>query len=255
MRQLVDHNCINPADTSRKINNLILGNIKNLTATVDYQVSYKNLGDEIESLSSISGLGHRVNFDIANRKLIFDVYQGIDRSINQSINPRAIFSKEFENVLEQEFIDSLNNYRNIALIGGIGEGPDRKLTVVGNAAGLDRFEIFADQRNLSNVDGNNNPINDAEYMGLLIEKGNETLATTKEILTFDSKINPNSNLKYKTDFDLGDVVTCVSKQWNLVINASITEIEEIYEADGPSINITFGNNIPTLIKKIKRKLR
>lgn len=255
MRQLVDHNCINPTDANRKINNLSLGNIKNFAAAVNYQVSYANLGDEIENLSNISDLGHRLKFDISNRKLIFEVYEGLDRSINQNINPRAIFSKEFENVMAQEFTDSLNNYRNIALIGGIGEGSDRKLAVVGNAAGLDRFEIFADQRNLSNVDDNNNPISNADYMNLLIEKGNETLATTKEILTFDSKINPNSNLKYKTDFDLGDIVTCVSKKWNLVINTRITEIEEVYEVDGQSINITFGNNIPTLIKKLKQKLR
>ena len=255
MRQLVEHNCINTTDINRKINNLILGSLKNYFAAVNYQVSYKNLGDEIESLSNISDLGHRVNFDIGNRKLIFDVYEGLDRSINQNVNSRAIFSKEFENVLEQEFTDSLNNYRNIALVGGIGEGINRKLAVVGSAAGLDRFEIFADQKNLSNVDEENNTISDAEYMNLLIEKGNEVLAGAKEILTFDSTINNNPNLKYKKDFDLGDIVTCVSKKWNLVINTRITEIEEVYEEKGQNINITFGNNVPTLIDKLKQELR
>lgn len=255
MRQLVEHNCINPTDINRKINNLILGSLKNYSATVNYQVSYKDLGDEIENISKLSDLGYKVNFDIGNRKLIFDIYQGLDRSINQNVNPRAIFSKEFENVLEQEFTDSLNNYRNIALVGGIGEGTNRKLAVVGNAAGLDRFEIFADQKNLSNVDEENNPISDADYMNLLIEKGNEVLAGAKEIITFDSTINNNSNLEYKKDFDLGDIVTCVSKKWNLVINTRITEIEEVYEEKGQRINITFGNNVPTLKDKLKQKLR
>lgn len=255
MRQLVDHNCINPTDANRKINNLVLGAIKNFTAEVDYQVSYKNLGEEIENLSNISDLGHRIKFDVGNKKLLFEVYQGIDRSVNQCVNPIAIFSKEFENVISQEFTDSLNNYRNIALIGGIGDGPDRKLAVVGSAEGLDRFEVFSDQRNLSNKDEDNNLISDVDYIKLLIEKGNEALAATKEILTFDGTIDANSNLKYKIDFDLGDIVTCVSKRWNLVLNARITEIEEIYEEDGKSINVTFGNNVPTLIDKIKQKLR
>lgn len=255
MRQLVYHNCINPIDTNRAISNLSLGELNNFTEVVNYQVSYANLGDEIESLSTISDLGHRVKFDISNRKLIFEVYKGLDRSINQSVNPRAIFSKEFENVIAQEFTDSLNNYRNVALIGGIGEGLDRKLAVVGSAAGLDRFEIFADQRSLSNVDEDNNSISDADYTNLLIEKGNEALAAAKEIFTFDSTINSNSNLKYKVDFDLGDIVTCRSKQWNLVVNARITEIEEVYEEDGQSINVTFGNSVPTLIKKLKQKMR
>jgi len=255
MRQLVDHNCINPSDPTRKVNNLVLGSLNNFSESVDYQVSYKNLGDEVKSLSNISDLGHRIKFDIPNRQLIFDVYKGLDRSVNQNVNPRAIFSKEFENILEQEFTDSLNNYKNLALIGGIGEGSERKLAIVGSAAGLDRFEIFADQKSLSNNDENNNPISDVAYTNLLIEKGNETLSGTKEILTFDSTISNNSNLKYKKDFDLGDIVTCVSKRWNLVINTRITEIQEIYEEQGQSINITFGNSVPTLIDKIKQKLR
>lgn len=255
MRQLVDHNCINPADPSRKINNLILGSLKGFNESVNYQVSYANLAEEVKSLSNISNLGHRINLDIANKKLIFDVYKGLDRSINQNINPRAIFSKEFENILAQEFTDSLNNYKNLALVGGIGEGSERKLAIVGNAAGLDRFEVFADQRSLSNVDENNNVLTEAAYIDLLIEKGNDTLAAAKEILTFDSVINSNSNLKYRKNYDLGDLVTCVSKRWGLVVNTRITEIEEIYEKQGQSINITFGNNIPTLIDKIKQKLR
>ena len=254
MRRLVDHNCINPTDSNRIIDNLILGNLKSYTERVDYQVSYQNLSEELEKLSNISNLGHRINFDISNRKLIFDVYKGLDRSVDQTINPRAIFSKEFENILEQEYVDSLNNYRNVALVGGIGEGTLRRLVTVGNSIGLDRYEIFNDQKSLSNeVDGS--AMSDDDYNKLLIEKGNEKLAETKEIQTFESKINDYSNLKYKTDFDLGDIVTCVSKKWNLILDTRVTEVEEVYEESGQQINVTFGYNIPTLIDKIKQKTR
>jgi hypothetical protein len=254
MRTLVDHNCINPTDNSRIIPNLILGTLNNFTQTVNYQVSYANLSDELENLSNLSNLGHRVNFDIANKKLIFDVYEGLDRSVNQSINPRAIFSKEFENILEQEYVDSLNNYRNLALVGGIGEGSARKLAIVGNSAGLDRFETFVDQKDLSN-EVDSVVMADVDYNNLLIGKGNETLSETKEIQTFDSKINLNSNLKYKVDFDLGDIITIVSKKWGITLDSRITEIEEVYEEAGPQLNATFGNNIPILIDKIKQLIK
>jgi hypothetical protein len=250
MRTLVNKNCITPIDSNRIIDNLMLGTLSSFIGNVDYQVSYKNLAEELENLSNLSNLGHRINLDITNKKLIFDVYKGLDRSVNQSVNPRAIFSKEFENILEQEFTDSLNNYRNLALVGGVGEGTARKLAIVGNSIGLDRFEVFVDQKSLSN-EVDSVAMNDIDYNNLLIEKGNSTLAETKEIQTFDNKINLNSNLKYKADFDLGDIVTCVSKKWNLVLNTRITEVEEVYEEQGLSINITFGNNIPTLIDKIK----
>jgi len=254
MRTLITHNCIAPVDTDRIINNLILGDLSNFTGNVDYQVSYANLCDELENLSNISNLGHRVKFDEPNRKLIFDVYKGLDRSFNQLINPRCIFSKEFENILEQEYTDSLNNYKNLCLIGGVGEGSARKLATIGNSIGLDRFEIFTDQKSLSN-EVDSVVMSDTDYTNLLRGKGNETLAETKEIQTFDSKININSNLKYKIDFDLGDIVTYLSKKWNVTVDSRITEIEEVYEESGLQINITFGNNIPTLIDKIKRMVR
>jgi hypothetical protein len=254
MRTLITNNCISPTDNGRIIPNLILGNFNSFTQTVNYQVSYKKLSDELENLSNISDLGHRINFDITNKKLIFDVYSGIDRSINQGINPKAIFSKEFENILEQEYVDSLNNYRNLALVGGIGEGTTRKMATVGVATGLDRFEVFNDQKSLSNVvDGAT--MSDTDYSNLLIGKGNETLAETKEIQTFDSKINVTSNLTYKEDYDLGDIVTCTSRKWGITLDTRITEIQEIYEEQGQQINIIFGNNIPTIIDKINQKLR
>lgn len=258
MRTLVDHNCINPTNGDRIINHLMLGALNNFSSNVNYQVSYKSLSDELENLSNISDLGHRINFDISNRKLIFDVYKGLDRSVNQSVNPRAIFSKEFENILEQEYVDSINNYRNVCLVGGVGEESARKFATVGSGAGLDRYEVFNDQKGLANTiddNGTTTIMSDTDYNNLLINEGNKILAETKEVQTFDSKINLNSNLKYKTDFDLGDIVTCISKKWNLTLDTRITEIEEVYEEQGQQINVVFGNNIPTLIDLIKQKIK
>ena len=182
--------------------------------------------------------------------MTFDVYKGLDRTAGQSVNPPAIFSREFENILEQEYTDSLHNYRNIALVAGEGEGTERELTSIGQGVGLDRYELFVDARDLQKED---RAIE--EYIGLLEDRGNTKLAEYKEIKTFDSKINLRSNLIYKEDFDLGDIVTCTSKKWGVTIDTRITEIEEVYEEDGFNVNVTFGNEIPTLIDVIKREVR
>lgn len=254
MRTLVVKNGITPTDTNRIIPNLILGALKGYTAAVNYQTSYKGLLDEVENLCGLSELGYRISFDVTNKKLVFDVYQGLDRTVNQSINPRAIFSKEFENVLTQQYTDSLNNFRNTVLVGGMGEGAARKLVTIGSTVGLDRFEMFDDAKDLTNV-VNNVTLSDTEYTNTLIDRGNSKLAETAEIQTFDSTINLDSNLVYKVDFDLGDIVTCVSKKWVITLDSQITEVQEVYEEAGLSINITFGNNIPTLLDKIKQKMR
>jgi hypothetical protein len=251
MREIVNDNCIAPNDNKRIIPNLILGVARGYKRDINYQVQYgANLSEELENISDTSDLGHRINLDINNKRLVFDVYEGLDRSVNQNDNPRCIFSKEFDNIIEQEYTDSLNNYKNLCVIGGTGEGSSRKLATIGDSTGLDRFEVFNDQKGLSNeVDGT--VMSDTDYSNLLIGKGNETLANSKEIQTFNSRVNLKSNLKYKIDFDIGDIVTMLSKRWNVTLDSRIIEIEEVYEENGLDINITFGANIPTLIDKIK----
>ena len=252
MRTLVKKHAINPAHSERKIPLLELGQLQNYPETVEYQTSYKNLLDEVEHISSLSRLGYRVTVDLPAKRLIFEVYKGRDLTASQSTNPPAIFSNEFENVLKQEFVDSLHNYRNVALVAGAGEGTDRKLVTVGQGTGLDRFELYVDARDLQEEDENGNPIQEADYEEMLRSRGQSKLAECANLQTFECKINPFSNLRYKEDFDLGDIVTCTSKKWGVTINARITEVEEIYEQDGFSLNVTFGNSVPTLIDKIKQ---
>lgn len=254
MRTLVVNQAIVPSDPTRVIPDLVLGALQGFSSAVSYQTSYSNLQDEIENLCSLSSLGYRIAFDLMNRQLRFDVYSGLDRTSGQSDNPRAIFSQDFENILAQDYTDSLSNYRNTALVGGMGEGAARRLVTIGTAAGLDRFEVWDDAKDLTNVI-NDVTLTDAEYVATLVDRGNTKLADLQEVQTFDSTINLQSNLKYKTDFDLGDFVTVLSKKWGLTLDTRITEISEIYEESGVRVEVTFGNNIPTLTSMIRKKLK
>ena len=258
MRLLVDKNCINPLDADRVIPLLVLGELKDYPETVNRQTSYKNLLEELENLSLTSELGYRVLVDLQAAQLTFDVYQGKDLTAGQNINPPAIFATEFENVFEQQFIDSLNNYRSLALVAGEGEGQDRQLVTVGSGAGLDRYELFVDARDLQSriyEEGQETPIPPVEYQAMLVERGRTKLAEYQELQTFESKINSQGNLRYKQDFDLGDIVTCISKKWGVTVDSRITEIEEVYERGSMEVYCMFGNSVPTLVDKIRQAVR
>ncbi|OLS02877.1 siphovirus ReqiPepy6 Gp37-like family protein [Tissierella creatinophila] len=258
IREIVNDNCINPSKADRKIPLLVLGELKNYLGSLDMQVSYKNVLETIEDISEVNELGIRTLFNYKNKKLIFDIYKSVDRTAGQNINAPAIFSEEFENILEQEYTDSDIEYRNTALIAGEGEGEQREKVFIEVGQGLDRYELYVDARDLQStktVNDNEVPIPIAEYRKILNDRGLSKLDEHKKIETFDSKINLKSNLEYKKDFDLGDRVTITSKKWRITIDTRITEIEEVYEEKGLEINIVFGNNIPTLIDKIKREVR
>lgn len=103
-----------------------------------------------------------------------------------------------------------------------------------------------------NESGQTVTLTDAQYLALLSARGVEELEQYAETLAFGSKINTNANLKYGTDYDLGDRVTCINKRWNVRIDVRITEIAETYETSGEEIDITFGESLPALLTQIRQ---
>ncbi len=152
MRKLVNDNAINPVNINRKIPNLILGNLKEFTEDIKYPNSFGNILEQLENISNTNNLGYRNILDIKNRLIKFDVYKGVDRTLNNGTIAPCIFSRDFENILEQEYTDSLNNYRNTTLIAGAGEGKDRKITSIENGKGLDRYELYVDARDIQDTE-------------------------------------------------------------------------------------------------------
>lgn len=261
LRDLVNKNVIDPSNINRKIPSVILGDLNNYTDVISKQISYKNLLEIMEDVTLISNIGTRLDFSVADKKLVFNTYKPLDRTINQNINVPAIFTKEFDNILEQEFTSSNTNYKNTVFVAGAGQGINRKkITIDSGNKGLDRVELFVDARDLQDTksvtSGDNTeevPIPLEEYNKLLLNRGQEKLKECVDVNSFTSKINVNqNNLIYKQDYDLGDIVTCINRKWNIKVNTRITEVEEFFNTNGKEINIVFGQELPTLIDKIKQ---
>lgn len=225
--------------TRKNITEIVVAPNQNRGNTTVYQTRYKNLADELEKLSLVSGLGWDITLDIGNKKFLFDVVEGKDRTANQNKLPPAIFSIEYDNIAEQKLIDSKLNYANIAIVAGQGEGADRAIAIVGEAEGLDTFELFVDARDLEN---------NAD----LPTRGEQKLAELQEIFTFDSHVLTDKNLRYEIDFNLGDIATVQNKKWNVTADRRITELTEIYEGSGFRLDVAFGDSLPEIKDIIKQ---
>ena len=253
IRNLVDRNCIS-TNIERKLP-ILLGKYNNFGIKTDYRKSYGNLLEEIKILSETNSIGFFIRTDLENKKHYFETYKGIDRSINQNVISPVIFSRDYDNLYEQEYTDSTNNLKTTSIVAGEGEGTARKIiTVNNNFKGLDRRELFVDARDLQKeVEENNEKttLTDTEYNNILIQRGKEKLSEYKDIQTFEGKIISN-NYKYKEDYDLGDIVTVMDKKWNVTVDTRITEITEVYENGQVQIVPVLGNEIPTILDKIKK---
>lgn len=141
-RRLVTDALISPADPDRQISLIELGEAAGFTEAVSEQVSYRNLGEKIREYCKTYGWGYRLTLT-ANSKLAFSLYKGSDRS------NEVIFSDDYENLSSSTYVDSCQDMTNTALIGGEGQGADRIKAELGDATGIDRFEIFVDADSIS----------------------------------------------------------------------------------------------------------
>lgn len=260
--RIVRENVTNPADTARKIPDVSIATDDEDTESgaIDYtSEQYTNAQLAAETAAKAAKLGIRMRTDARIGAHVFSVYEGRDLTAgNTAGNAPCIFSQEFDNIVEQEYTNSVENLKTTAFVGGEEkEGVARKVAEVGgSAAGLAREEVFINATDIvqeyEDDDGTQVTLTDAEYLALLSARGAEELEQYAETLSFGSKINTFANLIYRTDYDLGDRVTCVNKRWGIRIDVRITEIAETYQNNVEEIDITFGESLPALLTQIRQ---
>lgn len=255
---LVNQNAINPVDSNRKIPLLYNPAQPNLgSGVIDFksEVGLSTL-QQIETLCKYAKLGFKVETDIKARRHNFILYKGADKTAGQTILPPCTFSKEFDNVLEQEFSNNINNLRTMAYVyGQLNEDGSQLVEKVGNGSGRYLKEFYVNAGDIGSeieINGERIQISESEQRSLLRQKGYEELEKHTEALNFESRIDVNSSLIYKKDFNIGDRVTCVNKKWGVQIDVRITEVIETCEGKGNRIDITFGESLPSLTQKLRQ---
>jgi len=228
-----------PTDTSRKIDYIDYLDRTPYMA-IQMQASYRNLMDVIFNICETNDAGLQTVYNPATKRFTVDFYKA-------GAAP-AVFSQEYENLNEQNYLESNANFANTALVGGEGEGAARTLVPIISGSGENRREIFVDAKDLREEEFPTN------YTAALLYRGQSKLAELSPARSFDAAVNPHGNLRYKTDYDLGQTVTVISKKWGVTLNARITEVEESYDVTGQSINIVFGKGVLTLFQKLKGAL-
>jgi hypothetical protein len=254
MKHYVNNHIVNPIDTSRKIDMIVLASDQQRGSNISWESRFKNLADELVEISKASGLGWDVTLDFSSKTWVFDVYEERNLTVNQTENPPVIFSPQFESLKQLSFVESDLNYRNFGYIAGQGEGADRRVVEVGEAEGLSRIETFIDARDISEQDEDQLPLPESEIIAKLQQRGQQKLSEFTQDFFLEGQILTNSPFKYEIDYDLGDIVTIQNREWGVTRDARITEIKEIYEQNGFQIEATFGESRSTLIKKLKQEL-
>lgn len=251
MRNLVNRTAIYSLEKDRIIKHLRLGDASGIPGNLYLQATGDNLSDKLYEIGNTYEISHRVRYDYLTNDLAFEVWQGKDRRDSQTENSWAIFSNSFYNIRNVIYNRNSSAYKNFAYVAGAGEGNDRIIVTVDlRQPGEERKELWVDARDLQPNDENDA----SSYQAQLKQRGMEKLAEYRKVEMINSGVDPNANLVYKKDFDLGDYCTYINTEIGITTDKRITEIMETYEGGAVELLVTFGTDeISTVRQLIKRE--
>lgn len=238
IKHLLDKNAINPSDSDRKIPQLIYGNTLGITTQIKKQVTYDKLYDVIVEMCKAQKVGWKIVLN-NDKKLVFQLYKGVDRSYNQNAIPYVVFSPKFDNLVNTSYSKDETDYASVALVAGEGEGINRKTKIVtrgNNVSGFKRYETYVDARDLSS--NTEETITTTEYYDMLGDRGIDALAERKIIENFEGEVEVGNTYKYRKDWNVGDIVQ-VENEYGIQASPRIIEVIESDDTDGTSIIPTF----------------
>ena len=262
INQLVTENMGTGAITARQFERFTMLPQDDLGGdTVEYTTQYgTDVGDAVYDRALSGKLGYDILVNEREKLYGFWLYKGVDMSSgNAQGNTPCIFSRDFDNVTEQDYTESIENIKNVCYASSAA---DENNTIyymeVDNEqqTGTDRDEMYIDMSSISwqtqDEQGNSSTIDYNTYMQLMNTEANAQLDDAGETINFESTINTSKNLQYKTDFCVGDIVTTIEKNWGIRIDARITKISETWQDGKHTLEVTFGDSSPTLLDKIKK---
>jgi hypothetical protein len=238
MKNVVSSQIVSATDTDRNDALITVSASAGIGPTIQISSRYKNLLEELQGLSLSTGCGYFMEFVPATKKLNFDISLGVDRTSGQTSNARVIFSSAYDTIKEATLTESEISYKNLAYIGGQGEGKDRNVRTVFNGTeptGLNRREYFIDARDLSsNTD--------------LDARAADSLEANSFSMFIDASALEYGQFKYETDYNLGDIVTI--QELGTSQDVRITSVSESWSSGGYDISMTFDRSFPELNKQV-----
>lgn len=263
INSIITKNFITPSAEKRKFERFILLPQEDLGgSSIEYSAEFgADAQTEIYNRALAGKLGYDILVNERTKQYGFWLYKGKDlTATNKQGNTPCIFSRDFDNVNEQEYTESIESMKNTAYVIGAadesGEQPQIEVWKETETAGIDRDELFIEATDISrtaqNEAGEDTQIPESQYLELMVTKANGELETYGEVINFVSTINVSKNLQYKRDFTVGDVVTSIEKRWGVKIDARVTKITQTSQNGQETIEVTFGDSLPSLIEKIKK---
>lgn len=222
-----------PEDDKRRMPRMVMAENLGRGPVLPWQARFDKLTDILSSIGQATGVGWDVLPDFQTKQFIFGAWVGQDRT---SGNGRAVFSREVGSITTATCTDDGSSQVGTVYAGGAGEDENRMIYSIGNElTGYDRRELFT-------------ALSGAETVEMLTLGAQQKLSPPR--LTLTAQVRDCSLCRYRTDYDVGDVVTVVDD--GAQMNARLIAMQETHEKGAVSLSATFGDAPVTLVSRLKQ---
>jgi len=208
-------------------------------ATGTFTAFGKSIAEYFYELAEAYDLSFNVKYNQDAKSMTFNVIDGIDRTQFQTVNSWCIFSRDFDNVMD-EYFEMNTDYANFAYVFGENSAS----VIIDKSRSGERREIFVDASDLRREEG----MSEAVYTALLRQRGYEKLAEAGRFETVGFTVTKDHSMP----FGLGDIVTYKQPNLNKTYDLRVTEIREIHEKGNIKRNIVLGKNKPGVVQTIRK---
>lgn len=191
-----------------------------LKADNDYTIEAPVLLTEgLNRILSNKKLGYKIAVDYDAKKLVFNVFEPIEKDV--------VFSEVFGNINDADFYESITDLKTKSVYAN--EDSLRYECKGSNESGFARKELIHTNNTL-------------EW---------KTSHKARKSASFD--IVETGSFKYREDYDLGDIVEYYNATFNIKTRQQIAEISETYDKT-ENVSITIGDFIPTIYDRLKGEI-
>lgn len=226
MKHYLDNNCIGLTGNDA-VRNLPLSWVGGASGQTNdsYMARFEYLSTIFNELCDEAGIGYDIRGDLGG-SVPFGVHTlaGTDRSVEQSANPRVIFSLRHRNVITQRFEHGVGNLYNAVYATGT-DG----VTLVTNRDSAAASGVARRECNVSVSVATT----DAWYGKYALDQVSDNVETH----SYDLDVETSG---YGTDYVLGDIVSVLDDYTGNYYPARITEVTKHYSAGEKRINIVLG---------------
>ena len=211
---------------------LELGALVGFDTLFTAQTSSGSLLEYFTTLGAACDLGFRIVLSgkNADKKFLFEVYR-------PTADPNNRFSSKWGNLTGASWAFGDNDYANVAIVQGAGEGASRATVTVGltDATGADRRELYVDARDLQPDEENGETNTSAEYLQRLMARGTnkllEQLRTGSIEITLEADLAP------------GDVAFCTIPELGYKATVRVADVILQSQADTTSRTLRLGTPV------------